>query len=618
MDNRARNANAVVILGISAYYHDSAAAILVDGDIVAAASEERFTRRKADASFPHHAIGFCLETANCTIDDVDYIIFYENPVIKFERLIKTIYLTAPRSLSVFLAAMPKWLTENLWLERVIRKELGTKKDIFFCEHHMSHAASAFYPSPFDSAAILTIDGVGEWSTTTYGIGCGNEIKLLGESRFPNSLGLLYSAFTYYAGFKINSGEYKLMGLAPYGRPRFADIIKKTLLRINEDGTILLNQEYFSYTYSLHTINGKFEKLFGKAARKPEAPITQHEMDVAASIQEVTNEIVLKMARFVKQATGERYLVLAGGVALNVVTMGYIKERSGFDDIWIQPAAGDAGGSLGAAYLVWYQRLKNVRNAVGQDFMKGAFLGPHITPDSPEDDKVLERMGAVWKVLPEEELQNEIAEILAGNQVVGVARDRMEWGPRALGNRSILASARDREMQSKLNLKIKFRESFRPFAPMVIAEDASEYFEMTGESPYMLRTVYVKEQRRLQTGQKGREGIERINEARSDIPAVTHLDYSARVQTVDRKRHPFMYGVLQRYKEKTGCSVVVNTSFNVRGEPIVNTAEDAYRCFMATDMDYVVIGNRLLDKNKQKDRPMDEKERKRWLRRFELD
>lgn len=607
------------ILGISAYYHDSAAAIVADGKIIAAASEERFTRIKADSSFPHNAVGFCLKEAGISIDDVDDVVFYEDSVLKFERIITMAHLTAGKGYYLFLKSIPKWVTKNLWMNRVIAKELNQKHRIIHnFEHHVSHAASAFYPSPFEEAAILTIDGVGEWATSTYGIGKGNTIKLLGESKYPNSLGLLYSAFTYYTGFRINFGEYKLMGLAPYGEPIYSNIIRDKLIHINSDGTIVLNQRYFSYTYSLHTINKLFEELFGAPARKPESPITKHEMDVAASIQEVTNEIVLKMANYVKIKTGMNNLVLAGGVALNVVTMGYIESHSGFEKIWIQPASGDAGGSLGAALYQWYHVLGNKRIPEKMDSMQGSFLGNNIENKSETDDEVLKRLNANWIVLDDDALVDRIASELAKDKVVGVARGRMEWGPRALGHRSILGSAVSSEMQAHLNLKIKFRESFRPFAPMVLEEDAKDYFEMNSESPYMLKTVYVRKERRKPYERNKGTISEIINQPRSDIPAVTHLDYSARVQTVDKERNSFIYNVLKKYKEKTGFSVIVNTSFNVRGEPIVCTVEDAYRCFMATDMDCVVIGNRLFDKEFQDNRAYDEKSRAEWLRRFELD
>lgn len=608
------------ILGISAYYHDSAAALICDGEIIAAAQEERFTRIKADAGFPHNAVAYCLKEAGINIEEADHIIFYEDPSVKFERILLTQHLTAPRSIISYLAAMPKWLTKNLWLESEICKELGIKKKIEICDHHMSHAASAFYPSPFEEAAILTIDGVGEWSTSVLGKGEGKTISLTHEMRFPNSLGLLYSAFTYYAGFKINSGEYKLMGLAPYGVPRFADLIKKHIVKIFADGSIIINQKYFSYTHGLRTINRSFEALFGRPARAPESQITRHDMDIAASIQAVTNEIILRLAKRAKAETGSGNLVLAGGVALNVVSMGHLTRCAGFDNVWVQPASGDAGGALGAALWFWHMKLLKERIPNPDDSLKGAFLGPEIQPESPADDEILLKMGGVWEKIDERKLTERIAVLLSENNVVGIARGRMEWGPRALGSRSILGSSQDVIMQSHINLKIKFRESFRPFAPMVLAEDAAAYFDMDQpESPYMLFTYYVKAHRRLKSKpQTGDDMLVTINEPRSDIPAITHLDYSARVQTVDPKRHPFIYRVINAFKEITGCSVIVNTSFNVRGEPIVNTAEDAYRCFMATDMDYVVIGNRLFDKKQQKNRALNDEDRAAWLRRFELD
>jgi carbamoyltransferase len=608
-----------VVLGISAFYHDSAAAIVENGKIIAAAQEERFTRIKGDSSFPHNAIDYCLRECGISVEDVGYIVFYENSVDKFERLLVTVHMTVPKSIISFLTAIPKWLTGNLWMESMISKELGIKKKkILFCSHHISHAASAFYPSPFEEAAILTVDGVGEWSTATYGIGNDNTIDLKKELRFPNSLGILYSAFTIYTGFKINSGEYKLMGLAPYGEPKYADTICKELIHINADGTIILNQKYFNYTWGLKTINNKFENLFGKSARKPESPITQHEMDIAASIQKVINDVLLKMALHIKKETGCNNLVIAGGVALNVVAMGNLLRNAGFEKIWIQPAAGDAGGAIGSALYVWYDLLKKRRTVELGDSMQGSFIGPEILSNDKNDNKKLEDLGGEWTLLEENELAGCIAQLIADGKVVGIARGRMEWGPRALGNRSILGDARDRNMQSRMNIKIKFRESFRPFAPMVLDDDAGKYFDTCVESPYMMMTFPVLESRRLPFVKEGEDMQKIINRPRSDIPAVTHLDFSARVQTVDIARHPFMYSVINNFKNITGCSVIINTSFNVRGEPIVNTSADAYRCFMATDMDYVVIGNRLFEKSKQKKQPLDEKEQKKWLGRFDLD
>ena len=485
------------ILGISAYYHDSAAALVEDGLIVAAAQEERFTRIKGDASFPHNAIAYCLEAGGLREDNLDFVVFYENPFVKFERLLTTYHWTAPHSLRSYLQAFPSWLTGKLWMENEIAREMGIKKRIHFCDHHhLSHAASAFFPSPFDEAAILTIDGVGEWSTTTYGVGGGNRIELIDHIRFPNSLGLLYSAFTYYTGFKINSGEYKLMGLAPYGGPKYVDLIREKLIHISDDGSIAMNQHYFDYVGGLTMTNGRFDALFGGPPRKPETLITQKEMDIAASIQVVLNDAVLTMARHVRTKTGMENIVLAGGVALNVVAMGMMSTEGIFKKIWIQPGAGDAGGSIGAALWMWHQNLDHPRTPGNPDGMHGAFLGPDIPPSSASDDAILERLGAVWETLEEVELQQRIAEKIADEKIVGVARGRMEFGPRALGARSILGDARSPAMQSHMNLKIKFRESFRPFAPMVLEEDSAEYFDVRQESPYMLLVYPVVERRRL--------------------------------------------------------------------------------------------------------------------------
>lgn len=606
------------ILGISAYYHDSAAALIEDGRVVAAAQEERFTRLKGDSAFPHQAVNFCLESAGIHEKELDYVAFYENPFAKFDRLLTTYHATAPASLPSFLRSLPVWLTKKLWMGREIAEELGVKKQVYFCDHHLSHAASAFYPSPFQEAAILTIDGVGEWSTTTYGIGAGRDIKLLKHIRFPNSVGLLYSAFTYYTGFKINSGEYKLMGLAPYGKPVYADLISEHLIKVEEDGAIALNQSYFDYVGGLTMTNKRFDELFGGPPRQPESLITQKEMDIAASIQLVLNEIVLKMGQHVYRQTGLKNLVLAGGVSLNVVATGLLSREGPFERIWIQPAAGDAGGSLGAALWMWHDVLANPRLVSTPDGMQGAFLGLAIPQESEHDDVVLERLGATWETMSDEKLQETIAESIANGEIVAVARGRAEFGPRALGTRSILADARSPRMQSHLNLKVKFRESFRPFAPMVLQEDATEYFDVRQESPYMLLCYPVVESRRLKVEDRGLFGIDLLKQPRSDVPAVTHVDYSARVQTVDRERNPFIHSVLTRFKEKTGCPVVVNTSFNVRGEPIVNTAEDAFRCFMATEIDCLVVGNRFLRRDEQNNKPLTDNEREEWLRRFDLD
>ncbi len=681
------------ILGISAYYHDSAAALIVDGRIVGAAQEERFTRVKGDSSFPHQAIGWCLDEAGVAMDEVDHVVFYEQPLVKFERLLVTALTTAPRGLRGFLAAMPDWLTRKLWLEREIARELGLRCRVWFVDHHRSHAASAFYPSPFETAAILTIDGVGEWSTATWGVGHANQIVLREELRFPNSLGLLYSAFTYYCGFKINSGEYKLMGLAPYGRPIYANRILGQVVHLRDDGAMLLNQKFFHYATGLTTTNDAFHELFEGPPRQPESPVTQRDMDLAASIQHVTNESLLRMGRHVQQQTGEKQLVLAGGVALNCVATGLLASSRTFEQVWTQPAAGDAGGALGAALSFWHHELGQPRVVQQPDAMRGAFLGPSIPPAADSDDALLRKLGAVWESLADEPLQQRIANEIAAGRIVAVARGPMEFGPRALGGRSILGDARDPEMQSRMNLKIKFRESFRPFAPMVLVEDAPQYFDVTQESPYMLLVYPVTAGRRKSSAHsrteadmrvtvnhsaslvasalppsprrgglgrgedeqarvdsqtppsltlpaEGREqeqagrgldqagkpqageqepfGIALLKIPRSDIPAVTHVDYSARVQSIDPVRNPFIHGVLTRFKSLTGCSVIVNTSFNVRGEPIVNTAEDAYRCFMATEIDCLVVGNRFLTRATQPHPPLDDATREQWLKRFELD
>lgn len=607
------------ILGISAYFHDSAAALVVDGDVVAAAQEERFTRVKGDASFPHQAIGWCLEYAGLDIREIDYIVFYEHPVLKFERLFSTYLLTAPQSVQSFLHAMPDWITHKLWLEREIANELGVRCRIWFVGHHVSHAASAFYPSPYEEAAILTVDGVGEWSTATWGVGRGAEIQLMEELKFPNSLGLLYSAFTYYCGFKINSGEYKLMGLAPYGRPVYADRIRERLVKILPTGAVLLNQKYFGYATGLRSTNRLFHELFAGPPRNPESQITQREMDLAASIQEVLSESLGLMATHIREQTGQRNLVLAGGVALNCVATGRLSSTGQFESLWTQPAAGDAGGALGAALAFWHARLKKPRTVRRPDAMHGAFLGPEIRPNDTQDDAMLRQLGAKWETLDEVELQERIATEVAEGKILAIARGRLEFGPRALGARSILGDARSEQLQAHMNLKIKFRESFRPFAPMVLACKAEQYFTVRQESPYMLLVSHiVPERRRTPPESNGLFGIELLKVPRSDIPAVTHVDFSARVQTIDRDRNPFMHGVLTRFYERTGCAVMVNTSFNVRGEPIVNSVEDAYRCFMATEIDCLVVGNRFLDRKAQPNPPLNDDERTQWLQRFELD
>lgn len=584
-----------IILGISAYYHNSAASLIIDGKIIAAAEEERFTRKKGDASFPKNAINYCLNEARITINEVTEVTFYENHIMKFSRILKMYEHNSPFGIVSYLNFMPKWITKNLWLENQIIKELGINKKIIFFEHHYSHAASAFYPSPFKKSAILVVDGVGEYATVSYGIGNENKIELKKEIHFPDSIGLLYSAFTYYLGFKINSGEYKMMGLAPYGKPIYVDIIKEHIVKIYDDGSIKLNMKYFNFTKGFKTINKHFCNLFGGKERKPESKITQKEMDLAASIQAVTNEIMLKLCNHIYEETKMDNLVIAGGVAHNVVSIGYLKENSKFKNIWVQPASDDSGGSLGAAYLVWYEILGNKRTDYS-DQMNGAFLGPKIDKDSEIIDNMLKLYGGVFKKLDDNDLAKEVARIISNEKVIGIARGRMEFGPRALGHRSILADARKIEMQEKLNLKIKFRESFRPFAPIVLEEDCNEYFEMNDYSPYMLCAYKVRKEKRIEQNTKLR-GMELFKQKRSDIPAVTHIDYSARVQTVN-ENNTFIYKILKYYKEITGLSVMINTSFNVRGEPIVNNEINAFKCFMLTDMDYVVIGNRLFDKTKQ--------------------
>lgn len=600
----------VYVLGISAFYHNSAAALVKNGEVVAAAEEERFTRVKGDSSFPINAVKFCMDTENITMADVEKVVFYEDTAKKFARIMTTSLLVAPKGINQFLHSMPQWITKKLWAQRRIAKELGIKNDkLAFIPHHLSHAAAAFYPSPFEKAAVLTVDGVGEWTTLSWGVCENTEIKLLKELRFPDSLGLLYSAFTVYTGFKVNNGEYKMMGLAPYGKPVYVDLIKENLVNIYDDGSFVLNQKYFSYTTKMDTINKAFEDLFGRKRREPESEIDSFYADVAASIQEVTDEIILKTAKHIKEATGMRNLVLAGGVALNVTAMGKLRRSGLFENIWVQPAAGDAGGALGAALHGYYCEEGRKRTAEKTDSMKASYLGYAIKDSDEADDAELEKLGAVWTEYAPDKLQRKIAELIDGGKIVAIARGSAEFGPRALGNRSILADARRAEMLRHLNLRIKFREGFRPFAPAVIEEVADKYFDMEGTSPYMLFTVPVKAERRLGV-EYGDTLVATAAKARSDIPAVTHVDYSARVQTVNKEQTPFFYGVLESFRQLTGCSVVVNTSFNVRGEPIVNTAADAYRCFMKSGIDYVVIGNRLLDKELQKGGAANGKNKKR--------
>lgn len=583
------------ILGISAFYHNSAAALVKNGKVVVACEEERFTRKKGDSSFPINAIIYCIEYENISFDDIQRVVYYEDSAEKFGRILTNSQLTAPMGISQFLNSVPVWINNKLWVQKKIAKELGIKTNkIVSLTHHLSHAAAAFYPSPFDSAAVLTVDGVGEWTTTAWGVCKGAEIDLREEIRFPNSLGLLYSAFTFYTGFKINSGEYKMMGLAPYGKPIYADLIKSKLVKIGEDGSFVLNLKYFGYTKTMKTVNAEFEKLFGRPARKPESEIDPFYADVAASIQDVTNEIILKMAKSIKEKTGEKNLVLSGGVALNITAMGKLRESGIFENIWIQPAAGDAGSALGAALYTYYSETGSERQAQ-DDF--SAFLGLEIADNDEKDDEALKNLGGIWTVHSPEDLAKKIAKILSKGHTVAVARGKAEFGPRALGNRSVLADARDPDMLRRLNLEIKFREGFRPFAPAVLEENAADYFDINGTSPYMLFSFPVKEERR-----KDFSFCETITETagvpRSDIPAVTHVDYSARVQTVGSNDSDFFCKILQEYKKLTKCAVLVNTSFNVRGEPIVNDVEDAYRCFMKSGLDFAVIGNRLFSKIQQ--------------------
>lgn len=609
------------VLGISAFYHDSAAALVVDGAIVAAAQEERFTRIKHDHGFPAHAIRYCLDEAGLRPEDLDYVGFYDKPLLKFDRLLETYLAYAPAGFRSFLKAMPLWLRQKLHLPREMNRGLDNRfrKRYVFAEHHESHAASAFFPSPFDEAAILTLDGVGEWATASYGTGQGNRIRLTHELRFPHSIGLLYSAFTYYCGFRVNSGEYKLMGLAPYGEPRFADRILERLLDLKEDGSFAMDMSYFRYCQGLTMTSPRFHDLFGAPPRKSETPITQHYMDVAASIQKVTEEIVLRCARHVHERTGMKNLCLAGGVALNCVGNGRILREGPFENIWIQPAAGDAGGALGVALFIWYQLLDHPRTTRPDDLQAGSLLGPRFGGERIR--KYLESVEAPFhEIESESALCDQVAEYLAGEKVVGWMQGRMEFGPRALGSRSILGDARSEKMQTVMNLKIKFRESFRPFAPSVLEERVHEFFEMRpGQpSPYMLLVAPVREdkRRRLDDGAASLDGLDKLKVRRSSIPAITHVDYSARVQTVDPVRHGRYHALIKRFEDRTGSGVVINTSFNVRGEPIVCTPEDAYRCFMATNMDVLVIENFVLVKDDQPKIPTEQVDD--YLARFELD
>ena len=612
----------VSILGISAFYHDSAAALVVDGEIVAAAQEERFTRRKHDDRFPQCAVDYCLQETGLTPADLDYVGFYEKPLVRFERMLQTYLAWVPSGYRSFRQALPLWLKQKLYIPRELRHGLHNKysRRFIFTDHHESHAASAFFPSPFTEAAILTLDGVGEWSTTCLGVGQGNQITLTDEIRFPHSLGLLYSAFTYYTGFRVNSGEYKLMGLAPYGKPIFKEMILEKLIDLNDDGSFRLDMRYFNYCQGLTMTSSAFHDLFGGPARNPESEITQHQMDLAASVQAVTEEVVLRTTNHLHERTGQRNLVMAGGVALNCVANGRVLRESPFEHLWIQPAAGDAGGALGTAMFIWHQLLNHPRTPSGPDGQHGSRLGPAFT--DVQTGQTLQQHKAVFSTCDtDEDLCERVAELIADEKVIGWFQGRMEYGPRALGSRSILGDARSRTMQSVMNQKIKFRESFRPFAPIVLREHVRDYFEMRPQedSPYMLLVAAVTAEQRLNPETKSEQtsGFHKLRYARSSIPAVTHVDYSARVQTVDEHRNPLLHQLLSRFYSKTGCPVMINTSFNVRSEPIVCTPEDAYRCFMMTDMDVLVLGHHVVLKSEQPQQFTHE-DREAWLTHFQLD
>ena len=608
------------ILGISAFYHDSAATILINGEIFAAAQEERFTRKKHDSSYPRNAINFVLQSANLKLSEVDQIVFFEKPFLKFERLLETYVAFAPKGFISFSKAMPLWIKEKLFQKNLLFNKLKehdskykSDENIYFSDHHLSHAASAFFPSPFEEAVILTADGVGEWATTTVAIGKGNKLDIKKEIHFPHSLGLLYSAFTYYTGFKVNSGEYKLMGLAPYGNPIYEDKINQ-LVHIKEDGTFRLNQNYFNYATGLTMTNEKFHNLFGQKPRNPiNERLTQFHMDIAASIQKVTEDIMIKLSRSIRDEYDIKNLCLAGGVALNCVANGKILKEKIFEKIWIQPAAGDAGGSLGAALALWYLDQGNKRKVNPKDSMKGSYLGPEFTQDEIEQE--LKSIGANFDTFDYENLIDKTSSFLSEGNAIGWFQGKMEFGPRALGGRSILGDPRSEKMQKNLNLKVKYRESFRPFAPSIIKEDLQEWFDLNVESPYMLLVAEINSEKKIEMTKEQKElfGIEKLNIKRSEIPAVTHVDYSARIQTVTQTNNKIYYDLILKFKKKTGCPVIVNTSFNVRGEPIVNTPTDAFNCFMGTELDYLVIGNCILDKNKQ-----DPNLKKDYTKQFELD
>ena len=595
------------ILGISAFYHDSAACLLKDGEILAAAQEERFTRKKHDAGFPYHAVKYCLKVANISASQIDNVVFYEKPFVKFERLLETYLAFAPKGFINFAKAMPSWIKEKLFQKSLLIKKLKETLDhniswgerLFFSEHHLSHAASAFYPSPFKNSAVLTLDGVGEWTTTSLAIGKDSDLKVIKEIHFPHSLGLLYSAFTYYTGFKVNSGEYKVMGLAPYGEPRYAEIIRQKLITIADDGSFHLDMSYFNYTTGITMTNKKFDKLFNGPPRRAESKITQREMDLAASIQKVTEEIIIKIAKDIAKKTGEKNLCLAGGVALNCVANGLLLREKIFDNIWIQPAAGDAGGALGAALSVWHLHHNKKRIiSKERDSMKGAYLGPDFSENEIESE--LKTCNATYRKLLFDELIDKVAIGLTNKKAIGWMQGRMEFGPRALGGRSIIADPRSPLMQKQLNLKVKYRESFRPFAPSILSEDVSEWFDHDTDSPYMLLVANVKKNKRHKVTDEEEDlfGIDKLNVSRSSIPAITHVDYSARIQTVHADTNPRYHALISKFKQKTGCPLVVNTSFNVRGEPIVCSPTDAFNCFMGTELDMLVIGDFLLYKEEQ--------------------
>jgi carbamoyltransferase len=610
------------ILGISAFYHDSAACLLKNGEILAAAQEERFTRNKHEAGFPSNSIEYCLKEANISADKIDNVVFYEKPFVKFERILETYLAFAPKGFTSFAKAMPVWIKDKLFQKSLLIKELNStlgnnvnwRERLLFSEHHLSHAASAFYPSPFESASVLTLDGVGEWTTTSFAVGKANNLKVIKEIKFPHSLGLLYSAFTYYTGFKVNSGEYKVMGLAPYGEPRYADLIREKLISVANDGSFQLDMSYFDYATGLTMTNNKFDELFGGPPRTFETELTQREMDLSASVQKVIEDIVVKIAKWIAKETGERNLCIAGGVALNCVANGILLREKIFDNIWIQPAAGDAGGSLGAALAVWYLHHNSERKVSDKrDAMKGSYLGPEFSDSEIELE--LNACGAIYQKLSESDLLEKVSAALANEKAVGWMQGRMEFGPRALGGRSILADPRSPVMQKQLNLKVKYRESFRPFAPSVLREDVSEWFKHEIDSPYMLLVADVQDDKRrsMTEEEEALFGIDKLNVPRSLVPAITHVDYSARIQTVHADTNPRYHAVISKFKEKTGCPIVVNTSFNVRGEPIICSPTDAFKCFMGTELDLLVVENYLLIKEKQ-DKSLIEN----YEERYELD